>query len=149
MTHRQKIVVGAVLVVLALLYSAAAASAHGSGQGSASQKPGGIVGWLGHIVGKPPAAPRSDESAPCLSGQTLSVQGSCMLTVAKSSTRTRQVKLHANDAVTVTSRAPNGSQAITATVKAGADVTVTVDASGSDIEISCTTSGSNCVATLG
>src|ERR1051326_2363701 len=109
MTRRQKIVIIGVGVLLVLLYTGAAASAGGSGQGDASRKPGGIVGWLGDLFGQPPSVARADLSSPCLSGTTLTIKGSCKLTVAKSDEGPRRDTLHPVDAVTVASRAPQGS----------------------------------------
>lgn len=148
MSRRQKIVVVAVFVLLALLYIGAAAGGGGSGQGNASGHPGGIVGWLGRVVGQPPDAARSDLTAPCLAGGTLTVKSSCVLSVAKSNVGTRRVKLHATDAVTITSRAPQGDQDITADVKAGTDVNVTVDGKGGGIAIVCASTGATCTVTL-
>jgi len=148
MTTKQKIVVIAVFVLLALLYVGAVANGGGSGQGDASKRPTGVVGWLGDLFGSPPDAKRADLSAPCLAQDTLTVKGSCVLTVAKSGDGTRQVKLHAADAVSVASRAPQGKDDVTADVKAGDDVTVTVDGNGGPITITCASSGATCTVTL-
>src|SRR5215470_14713176 len=101
MTRRQKIVIIAVGVLLVLLYTGAAASTGGSGRGDASKDPGGVVDWLGDLIGQPPDAARSDLTSPCLSGSTLTIKGSCTLTVARSDDGTRRVNLHADDAVTI------------------------------------------------
>src|SRR5215831_1744556 len=121
MSRRQKIVIIAVGVLLVLLYTGAAVTGGGSGQGDASKKPGGVVGWLGDLFGQPPAAARADLSSACLAGDTLTDKG------------TRRVKLHAVDAVTVASRAPQGQDTVTDDVEAGKDVSVTVDGDGGDI----------------
>jgi hypothetical protein len=149
MTRRQKIVIIAVGVLLVLLYTGAAVTGGGSGQGNASKKPGGVVGWLGDLFGQPPTAARADLSSACLSGNTLTVKASCTLTVAKSDKGTRRVKLHAVDAVTVASRAPQGQDTVTDDVEAGKDVSVTVDGNGGDIHLSCADSGATCTLTLG
>lgn len=146
MSRRQKLAVGAVLGLIVLLYTGAVGNGARSGSGDAAH-PGGVVGWLGGLVGHPPAAARSDLSAPCLTDRTLSVQGSCTLSVAKSSGGTRQVKLHATDPVRVESRAPDSRQTVTDDVKAGDDVSVTVDGTGGDIAISCP-AADTCTATL-
>src|SRR5262245_24167881 len=122
MSRRQKIVIVAVFVLMALLYTWAAANSGGSGQGDASKKPGGIVGWLGDLFGSPPNDDRKDLSAPCLADKTLTIKGTCVLHVAKSSAGTRKVALKATDAVKVTSRAPQGTDDVTADVDAGKDV---------------------------
>ena len=149
MTRRQKIVIIGVGVLLVLLYTGAAASGGGSGQGDASRKPGGIVGWLGDLFGQPPSVARADLSSPCLSGTTLTIKGSCKLTVAKSDDGTRRVKLHAVDAVTVASRAPQGSDTLTDDVDADTDVSVTVDGDGGDITLTCAGGKDTCTVTLG
>ncbi len=148
MTRRQKIVVGAVLVLLVLLYSGAAATAGGPGGDSASLHPGGIVGWLGGLVGSPPTVARSDESAPCLAGDTLTIKQTCSLAVAKSSTKTRQVKLHVTDALTIDTRSPNSDNTISQDAKAGSDISVTVDDKGTNILFTCADSSNDCVVTL-
>src|SRR5690242_16939444 len=106
MTRRQKVLVTVVLAALVLLYAAGMAGAGRSGDGSLTGRPGGIVGWLGGIVGQPPRAAPQELSSACLSERTLTVQGSCVLTVAGSGRTLRRVALHARDAVTVTARAP-------------------------------------------
>jgi hypothetical protein len=148
MTRRQQIAVIAVFVLLVLLYTGAAVNGGGSGQGDASKRPKGVVGWLGDLFGSPPDAKRDQLSAPCLTQDTLSFKGSCTLTVAKSGDSTRQVKLHATDAVSVASRAPQGKDTVTADVKAGDDVSVTVDGDGGNIVITCADSGATCTVTL-
>lgn len=148
MNRRQKIIVGAVLAFIALLYAGVAVHTGGSGGGGASRDPGGIVGWLGDLVGSPPQVDREDMSAPCLSGDTLTIDGACTLTVAKSDTRTRQAKLHADDAVTVTTRAPQGDDTISHDAEAGSDFSVTVDSKGADITFTCADTGDTCVVTL-
>lgn len=145
LSRRQKIVIVAVFAIVIALYTAAVASG-GSGQGDASHKPGGIVGWLGRVAGEPPAVQRSELSAPCLSGDTLTVKGSCTVTVQKSTKDTRRLKLHAGAAVTVTSRAPQGEDSVSADVAAGDDLAVTVDSKGGDILITC--GGDSCAVTL-
>jgi hypothetical protein len=148
MSRRQKIIIGSVFVLIALLYSGAALG-FGSGQANASGQPGGIVGWLGHVVGQPPAAKRADLTAPCLSGSTFTVNLTCTLTVAKSSTGTRRVKLHALSAVRITSRTPDGTDTASVDVGAGKDVAVTVDGKPTDIVIACAASvGGACTLTL-
>src|SRR5262245_39370909 len=133
MTRRQKIVIIGVGVLLVLLYTGAAATGGGSGQGDASKKPGGIVAWLGDLIGQPPDAARSDRSSPGLSGSTLTVKRTCTLTVARSDDGTRRVNLHADDAVKIASRAPQGSDDISMDVDADKDITVTVDGDGGNI----------------
>jgi hypothetical protein len=137
MTRRQLIVVGVVAAVLVVLYGLAAANGARSGQGDADSRHGGLVGWLGSLVGAPPDAARGDLSAGCLSGSTLTVDHQCVLTVARSSRGTRQIRLHAVDAISVNAPAPQGAGPVTADVKAGSDMSVTVDGSGARITLTC------------
>jgi hypothetical protein len=146
MSRRQKIVTVAVFVLLALLYTGAAATGGRSGQGDPGTRPGGLVGWLGGLVGQPPPAARSQLSSPCLSGSELRVSGDCTLTVARAG-GTRRVRLHAADPVEVSSRPPGRQQSATEKVKAGADVDVTVDANGGPIGLACS-AASTCTVTL-
>jgi hypothetical protein len=146
LSRRQKIIIVAVFALIVVLYTGAAATGGGSGQGDASGHQGGIVGWLGGVFGQPPTVARADLSAPCLSQDTLTFKGSCTVTVKKSTEDTRRLKLHAQAAVTVTSRAPQGTDTVTADVDAGKDVSVTVDDKGGDVVITCP--GDSCVVTL-
>ncbi len=148
MTRKQKIVIIAVFVLLALLYVGAVANGGGSGQGDASKDPKGIVKWLGNLFGSPPDATRGQLTSTCLSDDTLSFKGNCTLAVAKSDDGTRRVRLHATDAMSVASRAPQGKKTITDDVKAGDDVSVTVDGDGGDILFTCADSSATCTVTL-
>jgi hypothetical protein len=137
MSRRQWIVVGAVTAVLVVLYCLAAANGARSGRGDADSRQGGIVGWLGSMVGPPADVARGDLSAACLNGSIFAVDGQCVLTVARSSRGTRRIRLHAVDAVTVNAPAPQGAGQVTADLKAGSDTSVTVDGSGARITLTC------------
>jgi len=147
MSRRQKVVIVAVLALMAVLYTGAVANGSGSGTGDAGRRPGGLVGWLGRLVGQPPVAARAELAAPCLTDRTLALHGGCVLSVAKSSRGTRRVKLHAADPIRLVSRAPSSQQTVTADVKAGDDISVTVDGDGGGIAISCT-AATTCTVTL-
>jgi hypothetical protein len=142
-SRRQKVAAAAVAIVLVLLYGGAAATASGPGSGAAAARPGGLVGWMGGLFGKPPKVTPQAVVSPCLNGRTLTVENSCVLTVAKGS-GTRRVALRAAGAVDVTSRPPGGTAPAAGHVAAGADVDVTVDGDGGDITLTCT-----CTLTLG
>jgi hypothetical protein len=137
MSRRQLILVGVVAAVLVVLYGLAAANGSRSGQGGPESREGGIVGWLGTMVGQPADAARGDLSAGCLNGSTFTVDGQCVLTVARSSRGTRRIRLHAVDAVSVNAPAPQGAGPVTADLKAGSDTSVTVDGSGARITLTC------------
>ena len=137
----------AVAAVLVLLYTGSAATAGGSGTGDAGARPGGLVGWLGRLVGGPPAVRPADLSAPCLAGTVLTVKGTCTLTVARGN-GTRRMRLHTDDALSVTSRPPGQHQDATSHIDAGKDVDVTVDADGGDVGLVCPSPGATCTARL-
>jgi hypothetical protein len=146
---RQKLLVGAVFLVIALLYGGALAAGAGSGQPDTGvDGHSGFIGWLGGDAGQPASAARSDLRADCLAGQTLTVKGTCVLVVAGSEQRLRQVHLHAEDAVTVTARAPQQDTLVSDNAKPGDDVAVTVDGKGGDIALDCDDPSGVCVLTL-
>lgn len=147
MSRRKKILVVAVLVLVAVLYATSALGWRRDGRGDAGDDPGGVVDWLGDLVGGPPAVDRSDLSAPCLAGDTLTVDGTCTLHVAGSDEDTRQVALHAYDRIRVTARPPRGDGTASSTVDPGKDIKVTVDGDGGDIALECLDSDT-CTVTL-
>ncbi|HKT01089.1 MAG TPA: hypothetical protein VJT31_16300 [Rugosimonospora sp.] len=146
MTRRQKILTVAVFAVLVMLYAGAAATGSGSGGGDAGTRPGGLVGWLGHLVPGPREVPASQLRAGCLSGTTLTVQGGCTLTVPKGA-GTRRVRLHADQPMTVTARPPGQQQPAATQVRAGTDLDVTVNGDGGPIDLACT-GAATCTAHL-
>ena len=148
MSRRQKIAVVAVLAALALLYTGALAGGTGRGEGTAGTGPGGFVAWLGRLAGPPPAVARADLRADCLAGTTFTVRGTCTVRVAASDHGTRQLRLHAEDAVTVRARAPQGDTVVQSELDAGAEVKVTVDGKGGDLTLDCGGADSTCVVTL-
>jgi hypothetical protein len=147
MTRRQKIVVVAVLAAIVVLYVAAVAGGGRSGEGDATH-PGELVNWLGRLAGKPPAVAHAELRADCLAENTFTVKGSCTVNVARSGKDVRELKLHAQQALSITARAPHGDSAVTADVKAGDDVKVTVDGDGGDVVVNCGDPSGTCVATL-
>ena len=126
-----------VFAVVVVLYVGAVANGAGSGDGRAGGRPGGFVSWLGGLAGHPPAVARADLRADCLADATLTVKGGCVLTVSASSRNLREVRLHVNDAVAISSRAPRRDTVVRNNVKAGDDVRVTVDGKGGDIALEC------------
>jgi hypothetical protein len=153
-TTRQRLLIGAVLLVIALLYAGALAAPAGSGQGDATPDgPRGVLGWLGGgptpgASGEPGPAVRADLHADCLAGQTLTVKGTCVLLVARGGDGLRQVRLYAHDAVTVTARAPQHGILMSDDAKPGDEVKVTVDATGGEIALDCDDPANTCVVTL-
>jgi hypothetical protein len=147
MTKRQRIVVIVVLAAILVLYLAAAAGGGRSGQGDATH-PGAFVSWLGRLAGKPDPVSRAELTSDCLADKGLAVNGTCTVTVARSGKDVRQLKLHAEQALSVTSRAPHDDSVVKADVKAGDDVTITVDSKGGDVIVDCGEPGGRCVATL-
>jgi hypothetical protein len=72
-----------------------------------------------------------------------------VLVVAGSEQGLREVRLHAEEAVTVTARAPQQDSLISDRAKPGDEVRVTVDGKGGDITLDCADPTGTCVLTLG
>jgi hypothetical protein len=132
---RPRIVIG-VFVLLAVLF--VLATTHRAGGGADLSHPGGFVGWLGHRFGGTPDAARAELSAPCLQQDRLTVKdGTCTLTVARSDTGQRNVRLHSDSDVAVQAPAPGRDTLVRSDVKADATVSVAVSGDGADIDVIC------------
>ncbi|MFC7483973.1 hypothetical protein ACFQX7_33555 [Luedemannella flava] len=92
----QRVLLGAVVVVVALFIASVSVGASQE-PGDPASHPDGFVGWLGDLVGGPPAADRADLTGPCLveDGTALQVDGSCVVTVAASDESLRRITLRA------------------------------------------------------
>jgi hypothetical protein len=148
MSRRQQILVCAVLGALALLYVTGVGIGAGAGTGGQADLHNGFVRWLGDRFGQPASVARHDLTADCLTGATLTVHGSCTLHVASAGQDVRRLRLHAQDAVTVTAKAPKREDTVRDDVAAGTDATVTVDSGGGDVVVACTGTTTTCVVTL-
>lgn len=143
MTRSQKILLG-VGVLIVVLFVLSVANGSRSGTGDAGSGRSGFVAWLGKLAGPPATVDRTDVTADCLQpGDRLEVKDSCTVTVAAGD-GTRSLKLHAENAVTVTAPVPNDDSTADHEAKAGEDVSVTVDADGADVVLRC----GSCVLTL-
>ncbi|GAA1832182.1 hypothetical protein GCM10009682_58340 [Luedemannella flava] len=144
----QRVLLGAVVVVVALFIASVSVGASQE-PGDPASHPDGFVGWLGDLVGGPPAADRADRTGPCLveDGTALQVDGSCVVTVAASDESLRRITLRAKDAVTVVAPVPRGDSTATSDLAAGDELAVDIDADGGDITITCP-SGGTCAVGL-
>ncbi|GAA3284422.1 hypothetical protein Dvina_29915 [Dactylosporangium vinaceum] len=136
-----------VLALIAVLYVLSAVN-HTGGDSTALRKPGGFVGWLGHRFGGTPDAARADLSAPCLLEEKLTVKnGTCTLTVAKSTVDQRRVRLRSESDVAVQAPAPGRDTLVRSDVEAGSTVSVAVGKGGAQIDVICA-GERTCVLTL-
>jgi hypothetical protein len=147
MSRRQKIVVCAVFAALALLHTGAVAMGAGGGTGDAGGPQNAFVRWLGRLAGPPAPVAAAELTADCLADTTFTVRGSCTVHVAASHHDLRQLRLHTQDAVTVTARTPHRDAMVHHDVAAGADVSVTVDGTDGEITLACAGT-TTCLVTL-
>jgi hypothetical protein len=139
MSTSQKILLG-VLVLITALFVTSVATGSRTGQGGPNSGKGGLVGLLHGAFGDAGQVPRKDVSAPdCPPNDkgVLLVKGACVLHVAKSGGATRQLKLKAGAAVTVTAPIPGQDYSADKDVDAGAEVDVAVEAKGADVKVAC------------
>jgi hypothetical protein len=148
MSGRQKLVLALVGVALVLLFVAAMANPSGSGQGRPGASPSGVVGLLGRVAGDAGAVPAADVSAPCAqaAGVFKVAFGGCVLTVASGGRGLRTVRLRADRALTVRSKAPRNDFTVTDTLAPGEVARVAVDEQGGAIGLSC--GAATCTVTL-
>jgi hypothetical protein len=147
LTRLQRILLGAIVVIVALFIVSAATSGR-AGDGGPDSGRSGIVAWLGDLLGGSSTVDRKDLSADCLQPDgRLVINGSCVLRVARSDSDVRQVKLRARDALSVRAPAPRGDQVVTDDLDAGKDVAIAVNGDGADITLTCA-GADTCVATL-
>lgn len=138
-----------VLVLVVGLFVAAVATEGRAGQGDAGSGRGAPVGWLRGWIGGATGVSRADLASPdCVSDAAgrMRVTARCVVTVAARGHVTRQLRVLAEQPMTVT--APVSGQSYTARshLAAGADATIAVDPSGGRVTLEC--DAATCVATL-
>lgn len=137
MSSSQKALVVAVVVVL-VLFAIAVVNQRRAGDGDVAERPDGLVGALGKLLGRPAAVERADLSAACLQADgRLVFRGSCTVRVAPSDERLRTLRLRAQAATTVVSPAPEGDVVVRTEVDAGGEVPFAVGRDGADVELTC------------
>jgi hypothetical protein len=138
MDRQTKLAIAALAVVTVLFVGAAVNGPDGdAGDGDAVRNPGGIVKWFGARFARTPDADPADLSAPCRTGDTLTVRdGTCVLRVAAGDGR-RTVRLRTDSDVGVQAPAPGEDTLVRSDAKAGDTVTVTVADTATDIDLIC------------
>ncbi|MFY1638007.1 hypothetical protein ACN27F_32810 [Solwaraspora sp. WMMB335] len=146
LTRPQRILL-VVVVVLVVGYGLALGGAR-STDGSAADRPSGLVGWLGDRLAGTNDADRADLSAPCLRSDTqLDVAGTCTLTVAAvDGSAMRSVRMRTDAPLVVQATTPGGDTVVSSELAAGDDLSVSVDSTGGDIGLRCR--ADTCTVTL-
>ena len=169
LTRGQRVLAVVAVVVLAMFVGTTATNArHGATGGD--PRDNGLVKALGNLFGGTSEAAAADLTAACppptatpapdapatapvatpsaAPRHQLAIEGSCVVTVARSDEDLRTVTVTATDAVRVHARAPHDTSELDADVDAGAALEVSVDGDGVAITITCATTPS-CVVSLG
>ncbi|GHJ42769.1 hypothetical protein Cs7R123_01110 [Catellatospora sp. TT07R-123] len=143
LTRGQKILAAVALLIVALYVTGVATQ--DDQQSMADPADNGLVRTLGDWFGSPDPVDPADLAAPCRTGDTLAVEGSCVLTVAPADADLREVALRADTALHLHTRAPHDDTALDRDVPAGETIKVAVDGDGVDITLTC----DKCSVTLG
>jgi hypothetical protein len=143
LTRGQKILAAAALIIIVLFVTGVSTQQRSGG--SADPTENGLVKMLGGWFGGPDQAEPGELSAPCLADRTLSIELSCVLTVAPSGKDLREVTLRTDQPLHVKTRAPQGTAELSDAIEAGAEIKVSVDGDGADITLSC----EKCSVTVG
>ncbi len=135
LTRGQKIL-AVVIVLIIALYVTGAATQNGSGP-PPDPSQHGLVKALGGLFGGPPQAKLEELSAPCLSGNTMSIKDSCVLTVTPSDEDIREVRLRPDRVVSLKTRTPRSDDVSEETLEGGSSVDVAIDDRGGEITLTC------------
>lgn len=135
LTRGQKILAAVVVLIIALYVTGTVTQNGSAAPADPSQH--GLVKSLGDLFGGPPSVAPGELSAPCLSGTTLSIKDSCVLTVAPSDQDIREVRLKPDRVVSLKTRQPRGTDTLEETLDGGSTVDVAVDGDGADITLTC------------
>jgi len=144
LTRGQKILALVGAAIIALYVTGVATQQDGSGdQPDPSQH--ALVETLGGWFGEPDRVAPHELSAPCLTGNRLTIKNSCVVTVAPSDKDLRELRLRSEKAARLTTRAPHDDTTLEEDLDAGADLEVAVDGQGADITLTC----DECVIVVG
>lgn len=135
LTRGQKLLALTAVVIIALFVTGVATQDGSGEQSDPSQHP--LVKTLGRWFGGPDPVTGDELSAPCLSAGRLTIEDICVLSVAPSDKDIREVRLHAEDAVRISVRAPHDDEILDEDVEAGEDLNVAVDGDGVEITLTC------------
>lgn len=137
MSTGQKVLVGVLVVIVALFVVSVATQGRADDDTGAAD--GGLVGLLSDGLGSSTAVVRAELSGSCLdNGEPLSFQGDCVLRVAPSGERLRQLELR-NDGppLRVTARIPQRDDTADKTIETGKSIAVAVDGDGAPVVLGC------------
>lgn len=139
----------ALLCLVVGLFVVAVATEGRTGQGDARSGSSGPVRWLRGWTGAATGVSRADLAAPdCVPDPAgrLRVAARCVVTVAARGHVTRQLRLRADQPMTVTAPVSGQDYSAKSHLAAGADATIAVDPAGGRVTLEC--DAETCAATL-
>lgn len=145
MNRNQKILAVVAALIIVLYVTGVATQNNGSGGPPPDPTQNELVQTLGRwFGGADPVAPE-EVSGACLSGSTLTIESSCVITVKASDKDLRELTLKPDTAIHLTTRAPHDDSTLDKDLEAGKVTKVAVDDKGTDITLSC----SKCTIVIG
>lgn len=135
LTRGQKLL-AVVAVLIIALFVTGVATQDGSGEQSDPSEHG-LVRLLGGWFADPEQVSPEELSSPCLAGGKLTIEDSCVLTVAPSEKDLREIRLRPEQAVRLQTRAPHDDTNLDKDLSEDDDIKVAVDGKGVDITLTC------------
>jgi len=136
MNRNQKIL-AVVAVLIIALYVTGVATQNSSGGSPPDPTQNELVKTLGRWFGGADPVALEEVSGACLSGSTLTIGGTCVITVKPSDKDLRELVLKPDAPVHLTTRAPHDDSSLDNDLKPGEVVKVAVDGKGADITLAC------------
>lgn len=136
LTRGQKIL-AAVAVLIVALFVTGVATQGDDGEITVDPQDNALVRTLGDWFGDPDPVDPADLAAPCLTGDTLTIEAVCVLTVAPADADLRELALRPDGALRLHTRAPHDDTDLDRDVAAAEQIDVAVDDQGVDITLSC------------
>jgi hypothetical protein len=137
MNRNQKILAVVAALIIVLYITGIATQNNGSGGPPPDPSQNELVKTLGRWFGGADPVALEEVSGACLSGSTLTFEGSCVITVKPSDKDLRELALKPDTAVHLTTRAPHDDSTLDKDLEPGETVKVAVDEKGADITLGC------------
>ncbi|MDI1463787.1 hypothetical protein QEZ54_22640 [Catellatospora sp. KI3] len=143
LTRGQKILAAVALLIVALYVTGVATQ--NDQESMADPTDNALVQTLGDWFGDPDPVDPADLAAPCLADSVLTIEGSCVLTVAGAEADLREVALRPDAELHLHTRAPHDDTDLDRDVPAAETIRVAVDGDGVGITLTC----DKCTVTIG